>query len=442
MARKFHIPGFDGPGVEVAKRWPEWKRVLERRAKPKTRDTLGIALSGGGYRSAIFCYGVLRGLHEIGVLSRADYLSVVSGGSWIGMAYATTAYLDDYFFDKPAGKPNFLEEGFESFLANPFRLAEELALTRATPNYVSDVFGRLLAGTFLREHGQNARFSPLGSGGLVQDKDRPFLIVNGTVNYRPEGKFEVFQECFEMTRLYSGSRSLGYADTRDVKSLDKELRVRDAIAVSGAAVAFHLPGIGDEVHGVGLSREIVNFARGATGAPTDDALDVADGGHYNNLGVESLVNRGCGYLIVVDAEHDPERKQGGRSNQKFTGLRTLMKRHHIHTAFGVDTGAAIAKIDRPGELVHEFTGDASIPDVLYIKLKSSAKFDAGHKSQPYNQPGFLRNLFGQGEFHFDPQFSTAKLDYEFAEHRNLSELGTFIVKEHAKQIADFARRAR
>ncbi len=45
--------------------WPEMDII---KAKGKKVDTLGLALSGGGYRSAIFCYGVLKGLWEIGVI--------------------------------------------------------------------------------------------------------------------------------------------------------------------------------------------------------------------------------------------------------------------------------------------------------------------------------------------------------------------------------------
>ncbi len=40
-------------------------------------------------------------------------------------------------------------------------------------------------------------------------------------------------------------------------------------------------------------------------------------------------------------------------------------------------------------------------------------------------------------FAFDPQFSTAKLDYDFAEHRNLSELGSFIVDYYKDDIKEF-----
>jgi predicted acylesterase/phospholipase RssA len=45
---------------------------------------VGLALSGGGIRSAAFCLGVLQALHKNKVLDRVDYLSTVSGGGYIG----------------------------------------------------------------------------------------------------------------------------------------------------------------------------------------------------------------------------------------------------------------------------------------------------------------------------------------------------------------------
>jgi Patatin-like phospholipase len=47
-------------------------------------NVVGLALSGGGVRSAAFCLGALQGLNETGVLERVDYLSTVSGGGYIG----------------------------------------------------------------------------------------------------------------------------------------------------------------------------------------------------------------------------------------------------------------------------------------------------------------------------------------------------------------------
>lgn len=54
---------------------------------PADAPTWGLALSGGGIRSATFCFGLLRGLAQNGLLHRFDYLSTVSGGGYIGAAF-------------------------------------------------------------------------------------------------------------------------------------------------------------------------------------------------------------------------------------------------------------------------------------------------------------------------------------------------------------------
>src|SRR5262249_21315808 len=47
-------------------------------------DTVGLALSGGGIRSASFCLGAIQALYENGTIDRIDYLSTVSGGGYAG----------------------------------------------------------------------------------------------------------------------------------------------------------------------------------------------------------------------------------------------------------------------------------------------------------------------------------------------------------------------
>ncbi|MCD4652916.1 patatin-like phospholipase family protein [bacterium] len=431
-------------GAHVAQRWPE-KKIISR--KGKQHHTLGIALSGGGYRSAIFCYGILQGLYDIkGVLDKTDYISAVSGGSWIATPFSMSDELN-WFFDPIPTHANLIEEGFEALLPNPVRVIQEASLSRKDSNYISNIFGRLLAKTFLREHGQASRYKTLADKNMIKDVDRPFLIINGTVNFRSPKLFSVTQECFEMTRLYSGSRSLGYIHSKDLetrKDPDKERRavkIRDAIAMSGAAVAYHLPALGGEVAGMGLSREVVNYAKNVKSkarVADTDRLDISDGGHYNNLGIESLINRGCGYIIVVDAEHDSEDKDRIKSNQSYHGLRTLLERHHIPNPIGEEK---IAELDAVNKPLHIIDGAEGIPDILYIKLKSLVDFDNYAQEKPYNKPGFLRNLFGKGKFSFDPQFSTAKLDYDFTEHRNLSDLGRFIVEKYKNDIKAFVARS-
>ena len=68
----------------------ERERILERRRnagykKPDDPwDTVGLALSGGGIRSATFNLGILQALERCGLLRCIDYLSTVSGGGYIG----------------------------------------------------------------------------------------------------------------------------------------------------------------------------------------------------------------------------------------------------------------------------------------------------------------------------------------------------------------------
>jgi predicted acylesterase/phospholipase RssA len=61
----------------------------DRYGNPVQRPTqesklVGVALSGGGVRSASFCLGALQALDTLGHLKKVDYLSTVSGGGYIG----------------------------------------------------------------------------------------------------------------------------------------------------------------------------------------------------------------------------------------------------------------------------------------------------------------------------------------------------------------------
>jgi GNAT superfamily N-acetyltransferase len=52
-------------------------------------DRVGLAFSGGGIRSATFNLGILKALHELGLLKHVDYLSTVSGGGYVGAWWST-----------------------------------------------------------------------------------------------------------------------------------------------------------------------------------------------------------------------------------------------------------------------------------------------------------------------------------------------------------------
>ena len=68
---------------------PSAKQVHERERQQHIRKRpdqplAGLALSGGGIRSATFGLGVLQALASIGFFERLDYVSTVSGGGYVG----------------------------------------------------------------------------------------------------------------------------------------------------------------------------------------------------------------------------------------------------------------------------------------------------------------------------------------------------------------------
>ena len=60
--------------------------VVEEAARKSAMwmETVGLAFSGGGIRSATFNLGFLQGAAALGLLKQFDYLSTVSGGGYIG----------------------------------------------------------------------------------------------------------------------------------------------------------------------------------------------------------------------------------------------------------------------------------------------------------------------------------------------------------------------
>lgn len=118
---------------------------------PESGPPLGLALSGGGIRSATFALGVLQAFARAKLLRRFDYLSTVSGGGYVG------SFLGRLFSRSP--------EELRKALSPPPR-AEEVASTPA-----ADLVERILTDptskplSFLRENGRY--LSPNGSGDLV-----------------------------------------------------------------------------------------------------------------------------------------------------------------------------------------------------------------------------------------------------------------------------------
>ena len=79
------------PGVPAPSYRPSEKDAICARRSlyglPAHEPVRGLALSGGGIRSATFSLGLLRGLSQGRLLQKIDYLSTVSGGGYTGAFY-------------------------------------------------------------------------------------------------------------------------------------------------------------------------------------------------------------------------------------------------------------------------------------------------------------------------------------------------------------------
>src|SRR6266852_8666340 len=64
---------------------PQMAEILAREkylpSAKKISNSIGLALSGGGFRATLFHLGAIRRLHELGILPKLTTISSVSGGS-------------------------------------------------------------------------------------------------------------------------------------------------------------------------------------------------------------------------------------------------------------------------------------------------------------------------------------------------------------------------
>jgi hypothetical protein len=274
----------------------------------------GIALSGGGIRSAAFQIGVLKQLYDqpsslIGRVSFDDFkiISAVSGGG-----YASHLIYTNYYF-KNEKKSKF---GFETFDDSVF--AESLCNIytkgnfvvypkwlisgKSLPDYYEQQIRRTFSPNNVSLENRNLFLSNIASD--VANHTVPYPIYNFTVNGSDVWKARLF----EVTPIQQGNEFMGYTP------YEKEsLTFSRAATISGAAIES-------------LLKQEIDAPIGKTN-PYGSKLIVHDGGKSENLGAIALIRRGIPNIIVSDAEHDPD--------MVYEGLNILIK-EVIREGFSVE----------------------------------------------------------------------------------------------------------
>ncbi len=95
-------------------------RELPSPGHPDPRNRLvGIAMSGGGMRSATYNLGVAQALARDGLLKEVDYMSTVSGGGYFGSSLTSLASEDLPYNDDWDARLDTSEEGFPYAFPGP-----------------------------------------------------------------------------------------------------------------------------------------------------------------------------------------------------------------------------------------------------------------------------------------------------------------------------------
>jgi NTE family protein len=265
--------------------------------------SVGLCLSGGGFRAALYGLGVLRYLAEADVLAHTTVACGVSGGS-VAAAALVAAVADD---PDALRRERFLKSVYDPFIARVTGTnlrnralaawARERMVLRGQPRNV--VLGEAI-GKSLYPH----------VGALADLPDQPQLVVTATD--LASGR------AFRFSQAFIGSFDWGYAPT------PPNLKLATAIAASASAPPAFPP----------LQLETVDLGLPRNPPPI---LSVTDGGVYDNLGVEWFQGWGSArrpdaavtadFLVVVNASGPLP-----VTRRAFSGVRALNRSRTVQYA--------------------------------------------------------------------------------------------------------------
>jgi predicted acylesterase/phospholipase RssA len=333
LASLARLVGSAQPGGDLS---PEAREVLEQFLGTASGVTtayigkVGLALSGGGFRAALFHIGVLARLAELDVLRHVEVLSCVSGGSIIGAYY----YLElrqllqskaedeitrqDYIEIMQRIQREFLA-GIQRnirtrVLGNPVANIRMLLFPNASRServgalYEKHLFSRVNDGLqgearwindmTIHPKGEEPGFSPKSNNWRRRVK-APILILNATTlntghNWQftatwmgepPAGIDSEIDANYRLRRMYYYEAPEAY----------RKYRLGNAVAASSC-----VPGLFEPIN-------LPDLFAGKT-------VRLVDGGVHDNQGITALLEQGCSLLLVSDASGQMEdQSQPGNS---------------------------------------------------------------------------------------------------------------------------------
>ena len=270
--------------------------------------TLGLALSGGGYRATLFGLGSLWRLNDAGLLGKLDRVTSVSGGSIVSGVLAH----------------GWRELQFAGGRASNFQ-AVVAAPVQEFCSHTIDVSA-----------GLKGWLNPFKSAGdyLVDCYEKKLFGQTTLKDLPPAAPDNVPRFIFYATNLQTG-RSLRFrqdmvADYLVGINRKMVVSLATAVAASSAFPPLFSP--------IELECDPADWAEGserADIAPLRQHLKLADGGLYDNMGLETLVDNvdivlvsdaGSHFEVEDDPHEDPVRQLGRVRDILIDQTRALRKR--------------------------------------------------------------------------------------------------------------------
>lgn len=249
----------------------------------------GLAMSGGGIRSASVNIGVLKALYDMNILDSIDVVSSVSGGSYAAGWFFTNEILNT---SDRKGQPLFdnkhilLNINYIKNRANMFRTPTMLGTLFASKKNAFNLYKSKINRTFMSMSTADRSLSSYQNA--IANNKIPLFIINTSVSRKDDNDW--LSSVYEYTAFYRGNPEI------DFEKIDStnDINIDEAVTISGAALKFK------------LLRKTKNYSNKIQ----SKYIPLCDGGKSENLGAISLIRRGVKNIIIIDAEYDKDYEFG------------------------------------------------------------------------------------------------------------------------------------
>jgi hypothetical protein len=340
-------------------------------------DLAGLALSGGGIRSAAVNCGIVQALHRAGVFEHFDYMSTVSGGGYLGASISTLMRWNTVPVSEIAGTVT-VESAADARIVH---------VKGATDGPRAYCYARdadlLVRNGDTVEPGQRliARSGPrLQSeiGGTVKVEDQAGGRQKVTVTAPGSGEQRVYWYTrYERLKVRDGERiEAGHTLLDQKRSFGERFFWR----VRPRALLLEMMMRLDE------TRRWVNLS---------------DGGHIENLATIELLRRRCRVIVIGDGEADPE--------MHFHGLATLIRTARLDLGVQIDIDLAKLRLNpERWSAAHIAVGRIEYPGgelgyLVYLKASCTGDEDEAIGEYRHRNPSFPHEstadqFFNEGQF--------------------------------------------